>query len=178
MAVGLTYSPGELDFGVKIARGPESVTQSYGLGNLGASGADIVGLETQRTIEQMQTTPTEVLAQMKQPRVSAEGYSGIQYSPSTTTMFVGGVTFDRDDVGSAVQAQSLIGQPPQPAPANVATDWEPISPQAYGQYIQNLKTPRSFGENLSLGARGLAESTIGGVGDILTTLGSPRGAER
>ena len=173
MAVGLTYSPGELDFGVKIARGPESVTQSYGLGNLGASGADIVGLETQRTIEQMQKTPTEVLAQMKQPKISAEAYSGIAYSPSTNKMFVGGVTFDREDVGSAVQAQSLIGQPPQPAPANVATDWEPISPQAYGQYIQNLKTPRTITENLALGTRSTVGGLVGGIGRTAEITGIP-----
>ena len=177
MANGLTYSPNTLELGLQIARGPESITQASGLGNLGATGADIVGLETQRTIERMKTTPAEMLAQVKAPPATTGGYSGIAFSPSTNKLFVGGMTFDREDVGSALQAQSLIGQPPQPAPANVATDWEPISPQAYGQYIQNLRTPRTFGENVALGARGLAESTIGGVGDILTTLGSPRGAE-
>jgi hypothetical protein len=125
----------------------------------------------------MQTTPAEMLAQIKPARAPTEGYSGIAFSPSTNKMFVGGMTFDRGDVGSAVQAQSLLGQAPQPAPANVATDWQPVSPQAYNQYIQNLKTPRGFGENVALGARGLAEQTIGGVGDILSTIGSPRGAE-
>jgi hypothetical protein len=177
MANGLTYSPSTLELGLQIARGPESLTQASGLGNLGATGADVVGLETQRTIERMQTTPAEMLAQIKPARAPTEGYSGIAFSPSTNKMFVGGMTFDRGDVGSAVQAQSLLGQAPQPAPANVATDWQPVSPQAYNQYIQNLKTPRGFGENVALGARGLAEQTIGGVGDILSTIGSPRGAE-
>jgi hypothetical protein len=99
--------------------------------------------------------------------------SYIPYSPSTQKFWVGGRLVDATNALDVSEGSKLINQPMQPAPASVATDWVPMSPAAYGAYVSKLKTPRGFGANVALGARGLAEQTIGGVGDILTATGAP-----
>jgi hypothetical protein len=99
--------------------------------------------------------------------------SYIPYSPSTQKFWIGGRLVDATNALDVSEGSKLINQPMQPAPASVATDWVPMSPAAYGAYVSKLKTPRGFGANVALGARGLAEQTIGGVGDILTATGAP-----
>lgn len=97
----------------------------------------------------------------------------VPYSPSAQKFWIGGRLVDATNPLEVEEGSKLLGQPLQPAPSDIATDWVPMSPAAYGQYVTKLKTPRGFGANVGLGARGLAEQTIGGVGDILTAAGAP-----
>jgi hypothetical protein len=75
---GLTYPASELEQGLKAARGPASLTQMSGLGGLGVTPADIVGLETENTIARMQQRAADALSRIKAPSGGADGYSGLQ----------------------------------------------------------------------------------------------------
>ena len=160
--VGLTFSPGTLETALQIAQEPESVVQASGLAGVGPSSADIA-LMPQQAMQGLQQTAAQSLATMRQP---PSPQSIIAFSRSANKFYAGGMTFSPDDVPSALQASQRLAQPTPPAPGNVAGDWEFVSPQEFGQYMQGLRAPRGFGENLALGARGAAEATVGGLGRL------------
>jgi len=149
---GLTFSPGTLETALSIAQEPGSVAEATGLAGVGPSSADIF---TARDAEfrKLQQTAAESLASVRRP---PSPQSIIAFSKSANKFYAGGMTFAPDDVPSALQAATRLSGPTPPAPGNVAGDWEFVSPQAFGQYIQNSDYGFQFGTGSNALNSGLA----------------------
>jgi hypothetical protein len=109
----------------------------------------------------MEQGADRALAGMQRP---PSPQSIIAFSPSANRFYAGGLTFSPDDVPSALQASQRLSQPTPPAPGNIAGDWQFVSPQQFGQYMQGLRAPRTALQNVGLGFRGGLEGAIGGIG--------------
>jgi hypothetical protein len=180
--IGLSFASPTLD---AMDIGPRSPygralgdpSTQMGVGNIGPTQADaaIFG-EMLRENAGLKRVPagTDVAGSAApEPLAPSGGMASIPYSPSTQKFWIGGRLVDATNPLEVAASEPLAGRPSAPAPSEVAADWIGLSPQAYGQYVSKLKTPRGFGANVALGARGLAEQTLGGVGDILSTVGAP-----
>jgi len=163
-----TYPYSNLEVGMAIAREPRSATQAMGLGGLAPTTADIAGLREQ-ALSSMYEMGQEAIANIRQPPAPQ---NTIAYSPSTQKYWVNSALVDATSPMELAQSGSLFNQPARPAPMDVATDWQPTSREAIAQRVSNLRQPRGTLENLGLGLRGAAESTIGGVGRGLEIAGA------
>ena len=180
--IGLSFASPTLDAMDIGPRSPygralgDPATQ-MGVGSLGPTQADAAVFgEMLRESAGLKRVPagTDVAGSAApEPLAPSGGVSSIPYSPSAQKFWIGGRLVDATNPLEVAASEPLAGRPSAPAPSEVAADWIGLSPQAYGQYVSKLKTPRGFGANVGLGARGLAEQTIGGVGDILSTVGAP-----
>lgn len=175
---GLTFSPSTLETALAVPQDPDSITQAAGLAGVGPSSADIVKARDQGFAD-LQTT-AQAVAGMRRPPAAAAGaapaganpQSIIAFSPSANKFYAGGLTFSPDDVPSALRASQQLTQPTPPAPGNIAGDWQFVSPQDFGQYVQGLGVRRGAGANFMLGLRGGVESAVGGVGRLAELAGA------
>ena len=163
-----SYPYSNLEVGMAIAREPRSTTQAMGIGGLAPTTADIAGLREQ-ALSSMYQMGQEAIADIRQPPAPQ---NTIAYSPSTQKYWINNALVDATSPMELAQSGSLFNQPARPAPAEIATDWQPTSKEAITQRVTNLRQPRGVLENIGLGFRGAAESTIGGVGRGLEIAGA------
>jgi hypothetical protein len=107
------------------------------------------------------------------PRPTAAPRTNIAYSPSTKKFFVNNVLVDADNALAIAEGAKSIGAPAQPAPASVATDWQPVSPQEYLGTVEQLKQRRGVLGNLRVGLQTAGEGIVGGVGRLVEFAGAP-----
>lgn len=97
------------------------------------------------------------IAGLAVPSVSQASAPTIAFSPSRREFFVQGRTFSSNDAQSAIESETLLGQPGVPLPAG---DWVPLTPESYGGYLQGIKNP-SLGTLFSRGvSRGIDSSQL------------------
>ena len=143
---------------------PWTPTSDIGLGGLGQSMADLAV-----TGEQLVKSSQFQLPQIKQP-------PSIAFSPSRNELFVNGMRFGADDAATALEAEALANAPGTGLPTDTA-DWVPLSPQAYGQYINSIRNPstgRLFKKNFGRGVDALqmiGGGAIQGLGDLVGSEG-------
>ena len=143
---------------------PWTPTSDIGLGGLGQSMADLA-----ITGEQLVKANQFQLPQIKQP-------PSIAFSPSRNELFVNGMRFGADDAATALEAEPLANAPGTGLPTDTA-DWVPLSPQAYGQYIDSIRNPsagRLFKKNFGRGVDALqmiGGGAIQGLGDLFGSEG-------
>ena len=129
---------------------PWTPTSGVGLGGLGQSMADMAVMG-----EQLVKANQFQLPKITQP-------PSIAFSPSRNELFVNGMRFGADDAASALEAEALAQGPGTGLPTDTV-DWVPLSPQAYGQYLESIKNPsagRLFKKNFGRGVDAL--QMIGG----------------
>ena len=111
---------------------PNFDTGSAGLNTVGSIGLDTLNLAP----PPMPVTGPQVL-----------------FSPSTNQMFVNGAMFDADNHQSALDSIPFLEKPPAKPTSDVG-DWITVSPEVYGNYINNIRDPsmgRLVSKNLGLG---------------------------
>jgi len=130
---------------------PWTPTSDMGLGGLGPSAADLAV-----TGEQLAKQSQFTMPKMSTP-------ASIAFSPSQNKLFVQGNEFFADDAATALRTEELLNQDGTGLPQG--GDWVPLDQQAYGQYLQSIKTP-SLGllakKNFGIGADNL--QMLGGYG--------------
>jgi hypothetical protein len=121
---------------------PLSPTSGIGVGNLGQSAADMA-LLGERMVGGTQFT----LPEMRQP-------PDIGVSESTGELFVQGRRFPVQDAATALEVEGLLGQPGR---GELPTGFVPLDEQAYGQYLQSIRSPslgrlasKSFGRGVDI----------------------------
>ena len=135
---GLNDPLTQLDYGEAIARGPQSVTQQTGLAGLAAPMSTDIARARQGSLQRLQDLGN---VQLAKPPAPAAPPRVLAISRSTGNIWANGKLFSLDDAQGAIESEQFLGGPPQPAPAAVATDWEPLSEEAYAQYIGQIKDP-------------------------------------
>jgi len=150
---GLYLTPDEL------AQGGARGGLASGLTSLGPSAADFATLRDEALARIAPSAGTPGLIPPEAPAY---------YNPTSNQMFAGGRAFDVRDVGSALQAaQNLTPSAPPPG-----AGWQPLTGQTYSEFVQSLGRPRGIGENLTLGARGVAGGVVSGVGALAEMAGA------
>jgi hypothetical protein len=130
---------------------PWTPTADMGLGGLGPSAADLAV-----TGEQLAKQSQFTMPKMRTP-------ASIAFSPSQNKLFVQGNEFFADDAATALRTEELLNQDGTGLPQG--GDWVPLDQQAYGQYLQSIKTPslgRLAKKNFGIGADNL--QMLGGYG--------------
>ena len=130
---------------------PWTPTADMGLGGLGPSAADLA-VSGEQLAKQSQFT----MPKMRTP-------ASIAFSPSQNKLFVQGNEFFADDAATALRTEELLNQDGTGLPQG--GDWVPLDQQAYGQYLQSIKTPslgRLAKKNFGIGADNL--QMLGGYG--------------
>jgi hypothetical protein len=135
---GLNDPLTQLDYGEAIARGPQSVTQQTGLAGLATPANTDISRARQGSLQRLKDLGDVTLAA---PPAPAAPSRVLAISRSTGNVWANGKMFSLDDAQGAIESEQYLGGPPQPAPAAVATDWEPLSEEAYAQYIGKIKNP-------------------------------------
>ena len=135
---GLNDPLTQLDYGEAIARGPQSVTQQTGLAGLATPANTDISRARQGSLQRLKDLGDVTLAA---PPAPAAPPRVLAISRSTGNVWANGKMFSLDDAQGAIESEQYLGGPPQPAPAAVATDWEPLSEEAYAQYIGQIKNP-------------------------------------
>ena len=123
---------------------PWTPTADMGLGGLGPSAADLA-VAGEQLVKQNQFT----MPKMRTP-------ASIAFSPSQNKLFVQGNEFFADDAATALRTEELLNQDGTGLPQG--GDWVPLDQRAYGQYLQNIKTPslgRLAKKNFGIGADNL-----------------------
>ena len=166
MAGLMVYPNSDLEVGLGLSRSPDSIAQDFGIRSLAQSTADVKALNEQ----QLQSMPEAIRgAAGGIGRMSPPAQPTIMYDPTSNKMFAGGQVFDANDVRSAMAASQNLNVQAAPPPGFAG---QSITPDTYRTYMQNLATPRSFGQDLALGARQALESTVGGIGRGLELAGA------
>ena len=130
---------------------PWTPTADMGLGGLGPSAVDLAV-----TGEQLAKQSQFTMPKMRTP-------ASIAFSPSQNKLFVQGNEFFADDAATALRTEELLNQDGTGLPQG--GDWVPLDQQAYGQYLQSIKTPslgRLAKKNFGIGADNL--QMLGGYG--------------
>ena len=149
---------------------PYDPAPDIGVGNfVGDAMSDLKG--TAQKARSQFAMPTKEIKTPKKPTGST-----VLFSPSQNKMFVNGSLFDADDADTALKAADSINRGETKAYRDAPTlptggDWSEVSPEMWGQYINDIRNPtlgRRFRENFSRGYQQLRQ--LGGAG--LTLLGA------
>jgi hypothetical protein len=133
----------ELDqfgYGEQYQRGQPSVTQVSGLAGLASPTAMNIARSTQSTLNNMRDMGTMDLAPPPVPTAQSQG-PVLAISRSSGKIWANGKLFTTDDAQGAIESEQFVGGAPVPAPAAEASDWEPLSIEAYSEHLQKIKNP-------------------------------------
>lgn len=154
--------------------GADPATQS-GLGSLRPTRADtaVVGTSVPPSPEQSigglrAGAAQQVEGLMSQPPLPARSAAArppatVYFNQATNEMFAGDRAFKADDVTSALQAAQQPGNTTRPQ----GQGWAALPEGSFNDYLSSFSERRGAGELLGLGARQVAEGTIGGVGTLM-----------
>lgn len=138
--VGLTTDPTQLDYGVEYQRGPQSVTQASGLAGLAAPSANDIARSNANALNDMRNFGAMKFAPAPKAPAMPQG-PVLAISRSSGKVWANGKLFTLDDAQGALESEQYLSQPPAPAPAAEAGDWEPLSMEALSQHLQGIKNP-------------------------------------
>ena len=96
-------------------------------------------------------------------RATARPPATVYFNQATNEMFAGDRAFKADDATSALQAAQQPGNTTRPQ----GQGWAALPEGSFNDYIASFSERRGKGELLGLGARQLAEGTIGGIGTLM-----------
>jgi len=133
----------QFDYGVQYQRGQPSTTQVSGIAGLASPASLNIAGATQNTLADMRSLgemPT--VKPPPPPSPSAQATKPVlAISRSTGKIWANGKLFTTDDAQGAIESEQFVGGAPVPAPAAEATDWEPLSEEAYAQHLGKIKNP-------------------------------------
>lgn len=133
----------QFDYGVQYQRGQPSTTQVSGIAGLASPASLNIAGSTQNALADMRSLgemPT--IQPPPPPSTSAQANKPVlAISRSTGKIWANGKLFTTDDAQGALESEQFVGGAPVPAPAAEATDWEPLSEEAYAQHLGKIKNP-------------------------------------
>ncbi|MEN6644317.1 MAG: hypothetical protein ABFE08_17900, partial [Armatimonadia bacterium] len=130
----------QFDYGVQYQRGQPSVTQVSGLAGLASPATVNISNATQNSLNDMRRLGEMPVAPPPLPSAQPQG-PVLAISRSTGKIWANGKLFTSDDAQGAVESEPFVNSAPVPAPAAEASDWEPLSMEAYSQHLQKIKNP-------------------------------------
>lgn len=135
----------QFDYGVQYQRGQPSTTQVSGIAGLASPASLNIAGSTQNALADMRSLgemPTIQPPPPPPPSTSAQANKPVlAISRSTGKIWANGKLFTTDDAQGALESEQFVGGAPVPAPAAEATDWEPLSEEAYAQHLGKIKNP-------------------------------------
>jgi hypothetical protein len=102
-------------------------------------------------LQDIQQAEQQALGQLPSP-APARSTNPVLYSPTKKEFFVNGLSFVEDDDTKILQASELLDKPSVGRPQG--GDWVEISPDTFGQYIQDIRNPSLgtlFAKNFGIG---------------------------
>lgn len=96
-------------------------------------------------------------------RATARPPATVYFNQATNEMFAGDRAFKADDIASARQAAQQPGNTTRPQ----GQGWTALPEGSFNDYLSSFSERRGTGELLTLGARQVAEGTIGGIGTLM-----------
>jgi hypothetical protein len=138
---GLNDPLSQLDYGEQFLRGGPSVTQVSGIAGLASPERLNIARSTQNSLDRLDQLGSMDFGAPPPPPEEVAKRPVLAISRSTGKVWANGKLFTLDDAQGAVESQQFMGGAPAPAPLAEASDWEPLSEDAYAQHIQQIKNP-------------------------------------
>jgi hypothetical protein len=131
----------QFDYGVQYQRGQPSVTQVSGIAGLASPASLNISNATQNSLDDMRRMGEMPAVPPPPSPTPAATKPVLAISRSTGKIWANGKLFTTDDAQGAIESEQFVGGAPVPAPAAEASDWEPLSMDAYSQHLQKIKNP-------------------------------------
>ena len=131
----------QFDYGVQYQRGQPSTTQVSGLAGLASPASLNIAGSTQNALADMRSLGEMPSIKPPPPPSAQASKPVLAISRSTGKIWANGKLFTTDDAQGAIESEQFVGGAPVPAPAAEATDWEPLSEEAYAQHLGKIKNP-------------------------------------
>jgi hypothetical protein len=140
---GLNDPLTQLDYGEQFVRGPQSVTQQSGLAGLAAPSNTDIARANQQALGRLSDLGRMDFGAPSGHPVCPLLRRGpvLAISRSSGKIWANGKLFTLDDAQGALESEQYLSQPPAPAPAAEAGDWELLDQEAYAQHLQSIKNP-------------------------------------